>query len=66
MAKKDDECVELKNIKYQTMLMNKNKTKRKYKKSYYRHRTIFEKGKYAKHEKTLEQVRKINKTKKTI
>ena len=25
MAKKDDECVELKNIKYQTMLMNKTK-----------------------------------------
>ena len=25
MAKKDDECVELKNIKYQTMLINKTK-----------------------------------------
>ena len=25
MTKKDDECVELKNIKYQTMLMNKTK-----------------------------------------
>ncbi len=25
MTKKDDECVELKNIKYQTMLMNKKK-----------------------------------------